>query len=189
MFMALFVALLLSAGWIGYAIRHSQHTAVRSVNPAGRVTALVVYHPGLSDYQREMTDEFVAGLVEQGWKVDVTTASSSAPRDLSPYRLLVIGGPVYWWAPARPVTRYLEGIGPLQGKPTAILLTGAGSVDRARELMEHQVQAAGGQIVASLALTIMRPNDEAAMRSGEKNRATAARMAREAARRIPLPAD
>ena len=74
----------------------------------------------------------------------------------------------------------------MRGKPTAILITGAGAVSRSRSVMERLVRAAHGEIVVSLALTTMRPNDEAAMLAGEDNRVTAERMAAEAARRIPL---
>ena len=49
----------------------------------------------------------------------------------------------------------------MRGKPTAILITGAGAVSRSRSVMERLVRAAHGEIVVSLALTTMRPNDEA----------------------------
>ncbi|HEU5260851.1 MAG TPA: hypothetical protein VFU41_05430 [Gemmatimonadales bacterium] len=182
------VLLILSgaAAWVVYRTNQQVVSGVTVVNPEGAGgKALVVYHPGLSDFQERVTGAFVAALVTRGWRVEQTTASSRAPTDLSGYDLLVVGGPTYWFTPAYSVRRYVARLGDLRGKPTAILITGAGAVSRSRSVMERQVRAAHGEIVVSLALTTMRPNDEAAMLAGEDNRVTAERMAGEAARRIP----
>lgn len=185
MTIAFIIAFAAWAGWICWATTREHESRVRVVNEQGDPNALVVSHPGLSHYQQEMTTEFVDGLEARGWRVTLTTPSKAAPRDLSPYDLLVLGAPVYWWMPARPIRRYLSGLGSLHGMPTAILLTGAGSVTRARAQMEAKVRDAGGRVVSSQALTMMRPNDEDAMRAGERNHQTAMRMAREAAMGIP----
>jgi hypothetical protein len=184
-----FIAAVLAwAGWVVWATTRERPSVVRVVNEGGERDALVVAHPGLSHYQQEMTSAFVAGLEVRGWRVTLTTPSRDAPHDLSSFDLLVLAAPIYWWTPARPIRHYLSDVGSLGGMPVAILLTGAGSVSRARTLMETSVRGAGGRVVASLALTMMRPNDEAAMRAGEKNHATALRMAREAALAIPTGA-
>jgi hypothetical protein len=179
------IAFAVWAGWICWATARERESQVRVVNGQGEPNALVVSHPGLSHYQQEMTTEFVDGLEARGWRVTLTTPSRAAPHDLSSYDLLVLGAPVYWWTPAKPIRRYLRDLGSLHGMPTAILLTGAGSVTRARAQMEDRVRGAGGRVVSSLALTMMRPNDEDAMRAGEKNHQTAMRMARAAAMGIP----
>lgn len=182
-------AVVLIAGAVTtYATNRMHDSPILVVNQGGRATALVVYHPGLSAFQQEMTDAFLDGLVDAGWRVEVTTVGDRAPRYVAPYSLVVFGGPVYWSSPARPIRRYIAGVKGLHKMPTAIVLTGLGSVKGAKAEAEHLVRAAGGEVVASLALTIMRPNDEEAMRAGEKNRVTAARLAREAGRSITLPA-
>lgn len=153
----------------------------------GGARALVVYHPGLSDFQEQVARAFGEGLVARGWQVELTTASARAPVAIADYDLLVVGGPTYFWAPARSIQRYVVRLSDLHGKPTAILITGAGAVARSRAIMERLVREAHGEIVVSLALTTMRPNDEAAERAGESNRSAAERMARTAAQRVPLP--
>ncbi len=175
-------------GWVLYMTNRQVVSELTVVDPHGTAgRALVVYHPGLSDFQEHMIRSFTEGLVSRGWRVELTTASAKAPTDLSGYDLLLVGGPTYWWAPARPIQRYVARLGDLGGKPTAILVTGAGSVGRSRSIMERLVREANGEIVVSLSLTTMHPNDETAMRAGERNRVTAERMAREAAQRLPLP--
>lgn len=181
MIIAFIIALSAWAGWIVWATTREHVSRVRVVNEGGSPDALVVSHPGLSHYQQEVTAAFVDGLRTRGWRVTLVTPSRKAPHDLGPYDLLVLAGPVYWWTPARPIRHYLRDLGPLEGMPTAILLTGAGSVTGALARMEASVRDAGGRVVSSQALTMMRPNDEDAMRAGEKNQATALRMAREGA--------
>lgn len=170
-----------------YATMHTHDSPILVVNQGGQATALVVYHPGLSSFQQEMTDAFLDGLVDAGWRVEVTTVGDHAPLNVAPYRLVVFGAPVYWSSPARPLRHYIAAVKGLHEMPTAIVLTGTGSVDGAKAEAERLVRAAGGDVVASLALTSMRPNDEDAMRAGEQNRITAARLAREAGARITPP--
>lgn len=185
MTIAFIIALAAWAGWIVWATTREHVSRIRVVNEDGEPDALVVSHPGLSHYQQEVTTAFVDGLRARGWRITLVTPSRRAPHDLAPYDLLVLAGPVYWWTPARPIRHYLSDLGPLADMPTAILLTGAGSVTGALSRLEASVRDAGGRVVSSQALTIMRPNDEDAMRAGEKNHATALRMARAAALGIP----
>lgn len=179
--------LVIAAGVVTYAANRTHDAPLLVVNQGGSATALVVYQPGLSTFQQEMTEAFLDGLVDAGWRVEVTTVGDHAPRSVAPYDLVVLGGPVYWSSPARPLRRYIAHVQGLHAMPTAIVLTGAGSVNAAKAEAERRVRSAGGKIVVSLALTILRPNDEAAMRAGEKNRVTAARLAREAGERITPP--
>lgn len=181
-------AIVLIAGAVTtYATNRTHDSPLLVVNQSGRATALVVYHPGLSSFQQEMTDAFLDGLVTAGWRIEVTTVGDHAPLYVAPYSLVVFGGPVYWSSPARPLRHYIAEVRGLHEMPTAIVLTGAGSVDGAKAEAERLVRAAGGEIVASVALTIMRPNDEDAMRAGETNRVTAARLARAAGARLTPP--
>ena len=64
-----------------------------------------------------ITRAFSEGLVSNGWRVDVTTASKEAPTDLTGYDLLVLSAPTYDWVPAKPIQRYLERLGDLGGQP------------------------------------------------------------------------
>ena len=130
-------------------------------NPAGEEgVALVIHHPGISDFQRQMNYAFTDGLVSNGWRVEITTASSQAPTDLSGYDLLVLGGPVYAGAVAQPVVSYLSGLGDLGGKRTVLIISGAGKTDEAVSVMEKLVQDANGDLVKSLPIWTQAPNEE-----------------------------
>lgn len=137
------------AAWVFYKINSDVVSEVKVLNPEGdKGTALVVYHPGLSDFQYKVTYAFAEGLVSSGWRVEITTASSQAPTDLSSHDLLVLGSPTYGPKPAPTIQRYLSRIGDLEHKCTVIICTAGGSP--ATEAMENLVQAANGVVVKSL---------------------------------------
>jgi flavorubredoxin len=153
-------------------------------NPEGDAgTALVVYHPGKSDFQEKVTYAFAEGLVSNGWRVEITTASSQAPTDLAGYDLLALGGPTYWFTPARPVRRYLSRLGDLGGQPTATIITAMGAGGRSISIMEKDVREANGDLVKSLILYTMRPNEDL---YGIND---AAEIATQAAKEIPPPGE
>ncbi len=136
-------------------------TGVTTFNPTGsKGSALVVYHPGLSDFQEDVTRAFIEGLVEAGWRCDLTTASRRTPEKLDDYDLLVLGAPTYEWRPASPVKRYVERLGDLGGIPTALILTGGGSTARAASLFVELVQVANGTVIEMLEIWQGAPNEE-----------------------------
>lgn len=148
---------------IWYWYRASQEVVgeTETLNPGGeRGTALVVYHPGRRGFLHSVIQAFAEGLVRNGWRVDITTASSQAPADVGSYDLLAFGGPTYIWAPARPIKRYVSRLGDLGGKPTAIIVTGFGMTGRSTSIMEKLVREANGHLVKSLSFFKSRPNDE-----------------------------
>ena len=131
-----------------------------ALNPGGGATALVVVHPGLSDFPDSVVHAFANGLVERGWQVRLVTANPDAPADLSPFGLLALAGPVYWWSPAPALTRYVRRVGDLHGTPVAVVLTGAGQGERALARMQRTVEHARGKVVRSLVVYTLKPNDE-----------------------------
>ncbi|NIN67376.1 MAG: hypothetical protein GTO63_22280 [Anaerolineae bacterium] len=171
--------------WYWRRISQEVPGEIETLNPAGeRGTALVVYHPGRRGFFHAVVHAFAQGLVSSGWRVDITTASSQAPTVLGRYDFLAFGGPTYMWSPARPIKRYVSGLGDLEGKPTAIIVTGFGDTGRAISIMEKLVREANGQLVKSLSLTTLRPNDEEDPRP---NRGVALEMATRAGQEVPLP--
>jgi len=134
---------------------------VVTVNPTGATgTAFVVYHAGLSSFQEDVTSAFVRGLVSSGWRCDVTTASREAPADLSGYDLLVFGTPTYAFKPARPITQYLERVGDLGELHTVLLVTGAGTTERAASALADTVTEANGTPIKVLELWHAASNEE-----------------------------
>jgi len=163
---------------------------VKVLNPGGDVgTALVVYHPGKSDFHDRVTSGFAEGLVSNGWRVEITTPSFQAPTDLSSYDLLVLGGPTYWFTPNRPIRRYLSRLGDLGGQRTVTIITAMGAGGRSTSIIEKQVREANGDLVNALLLYKMRPNDDNNYVNSKQNQALAVEMATQAAKEIPLPGE
>jgi flavorubredoxin len=173
-------ALVLSNLWLSRDVV----SEVEVRNPEGDAgTALVVYHPGKSDFQERVTYAFAGGLVSNGWRVEITTASAQTPTDLSGYDLLILGGPTYWFTPNWPIRRYLSRLGDLRGQPTVAIITAMGLGGRSISIMENDVREANGDLVKSLILYTLRPNEDL---YGIND---AAEIATQAAKEIPLPGE
>ena len=146
-------------GAIFFKIRSDFSSKIDVLNPEGTKTALVIYHPGLASFQQDTTYAFADGLVENGWKGEITTPSSEAPTDLSGYSLLVLGSPVYAGAPAPTLQRHLERIGDLNGIDTVLIVTSGGSDGEAEATLQQAVEDHDGNIVLVLSLYTSTPND------------------------------
>lgn len=161
------VAVVAGGAWTAVAEREVE-SGVRVVNPGGTAgTALVVYHPGLSGFMPEMVNAFATGLASCGWRVELTTASSEAPADVSGYDLLALGAPTYWWSPALPVRRYVGRLPDLGSKPVVLVVTASGQPGRSRSVLEGEVREKGGDVVASVPLTKWKPNVQEDSRPNE----------------------
>ena len=180
--LAILLALAATLAGLQVAINRERVSDVTVLNPEGAAgTALVVYHPGLSDLQQKLTRSFADGLVSNGWRVEITTTSQEAPTDLSDYDLLTLGVHTYWFAPDRPTRQYLKRLDDLNGKPTAALLTGLGSTGRAENRTEAFIREANGEVIDVMPFWVLRPNDEEDPRP---NGEVALEMANEAGRNI-----
>jgi flavorubredoxin len=179
------LVVLVAAGVLSYLwLNREVVSEVEVRNPEGDAgTALVIYHPGESDFQEKVTYAFAESLVSNGWRVEITTASLQAPTDLSVYDLLVLGGPTYWFTPARPIRRYLSRLGDLGGQPTVTIITSMGAGERSVFIMDQDVREANGDLVKSLILYTMRPNEDL---YGIND---AVEIATQAAKEIPLPGE
>jgi flavorubredoxin len=154
------------------------------LNPDGSTgTALVVYHPGRSGFQEMFIHAFSEGLVSNGWRVEISTVSKETPTDLSGYDLLVLSAPTYDWVPAKPIPRYLERLGDLEGQPTAVILSAAGTTTLSVPTMEEMVREANGDLVASYTLWTLIPNR---LRYGIDD---AEEIMHQAAQAIPVPGE
>jgi flavorubredoxin len=143
--------------WVEF---HEVVSPIKVMNPEGEGgTALVIYQKGLRDFQPKVVFAFAEGLISNDWRVEVTTVSSRAPTNIFSYDLLVIGWPTYWFTPSLPIRRYLRRIGDLNGKNTVIICTAAGAPISSCKKMKALVQAAKGNIVKTLTLFTMRPNE------------------------------
>ncbi len=136
-------------------------TDIETINPGG-VTGkiLVVYHPGISNFQKNVTRSFVNGLVEKDYIVDMTTPSSKTTTEIDRYDLIVLGSPTYGFSPAKPIEDYIKRVGDFNDKKVVVLLTGAGSTDESIEEMKDLIEVANGSIIEVLILWSSAPNEE-----------------------------
>jgi flavorubredoxin len=186
---AVLAALAAWAAWLFSGRNWEVVSEVETLNPEGKAgAALVVYHPGKSDFQLRVFAGFAQGLVANGWKVEMTTPSPLTPTGLAGYDLLVLGGPTYGFKPNRPILKYLSRLGDLEGKPTVTIITALGSGERSTEIMQRLVREANGDLVEALLLYKARPNDEDNPVDGKQNQDLAVEIAARAAKEIDLPA-
>jgi hypothetical protein len=128
-------------------------------NPQGNKTALIMYHPGLSSFSRDVSYAFADGLTSSGWRVEIATPSIQAPTELSKYNLLVVSSNTYAFTPDKPTLRQLERIGDLNQIRTVLITLGAGSAQESKQSLENTILASNGTIVESLLLYSMAPNE------------------------------
>ncbi|MCK4884676.1 hypothetical protein KAS24_01275, partial [Candidatus Bathyarchaeota archaeon] len=127
-------------GFVLFKINSDYVSGIDVLNADGSETALIIYHPGLSSFMKDVVYAFADGFVETGWRIEITTASSQAPTDLSEYSLLVLGSPVYAGNPSPTIKRHIERIGDLQGINTVLLVTSAGSDGGTAASMQQTVE-------------------------------------------------
>jgi flavorubredoxin len=158
-FLALIVLIAASIAFLALAVLPNINKDVASgidvINPSGSKTALVVYQPGYTGFPKDISYAFADGLASAGWRVEITTASSQAPSDLSGYSLLVLGFPVYGGKPGDPIMRYINRTSDLNGISTVIIaLDGLNSPAASVDTLKQKVQAANGTFYESLTLWI-----------------------------------
>ncbi|MCW4016418.1 MAG: hypothetical protein NWF06_08620 [Candidatus Bathyarchaeota archaeon] len=133
-------------GFVLFKINSDYVSGIDVLNADGSKTALIIYHPGLSSFMKDVTYTFADGLVENDWRVEVTTASSQAPTDLSGYSLLVLGSPVYAGSPSLTIKGHIERVGDLQGIDIVLLVTSGGSDGGAEASMQQTVEEYNGTV-------------------------------------------
>jgi flavorubredoxin len=139
-------------GFILFKINSDYTSDLQIKNLEGTESALIIYHPGLSSFMEYTAYAFADGLIENGWRVEITTASSQAPTDLSSYSLLVLGSPVYADSPSPTIQRHVGRITQLDGIDTVLLVTSAGSDGGAEAIMQQTVEEHGGTVVDVVSL-------------------------------------
>jgi flavorubredoxin len=122
-------------------------------NADGSKTALIVYQPGFSNFPKETSYAFADGLASSGWRVEITTASSETPSDLSKYSLLTLAYPVYGGTVGTAIVSYVNRVNDFAGVNTVIIACGGGDSGESIIPLKQQVEAANGTFYDSLALS------------------------------------
>ena len=151
---AFLIVLAVLVGIIGYfewSVYREVETETQVLNANGAKSALVIYHPGLTDFAQNITYTYAEVLATRGWRVEIATASPKATTDLAGYSLLVLCWPIYDLNPGPTITNHLQRIGNLNGIDTAII-TISGGLDplNAKDAMNKNVEDANGNIIQSL---------------------------------------
>jgi hypothetical protein len=134
--------------YLEYSVYREVTSEIEVLNADGAKTALVIYHPGLSDYAKNVTYTYSETLAANDWRVEITTASPQAPTEISKYSLLVLGWAIYDFNPAPTITNQLHRIGNLNGINTTVIILGGGLDPlNVKEAMTKTVQEANGNIV------------------------------------------
>ena len=144
-FLAIMVVGAVLLAYVLLSINKDVVSPIYVINAGGSKTALVVYQPGLTSSPKDNSYAFADGLASSGWRVEITTASSQAPSDLSNYSLLVLAFPIYGGGPGTAAVRYVDRLGNLQGMRTVII-----DVPSSENVMEKKVQAENGTVVEKL---------------------------------------
>jgi hypothetical protein len=130
-----------------YSVYHEVSTQTVILNSNGAKTALVIYHPGLSEYAKNVTYTYAEALAAIGWRVEIATASPLAPTEITKYSLLVVGWAIYDFNPAPTITNQINRIGNLNGINTTIIILGGGLDPlNVKEAITKTVQDANGTI-------------------------------------------
>lgn len=143
------LAVLVGVGaYLEYSVYREVTTQTEVLNANGAKTALVLYHPGLSDYAKNISYTYAETLASNGWRVEIASVSPQAPTDISKYSLLVLGWAIYDFNPAPTITNQLHRIGNLNGINTTVIILGGGLDPlNVKEAMTKTVQDANGNIV------------------------------------------
>ncbi|MCW3995220.1 MAG: hypothetical protein NWE98_03600 [Candidatus Bathyarchaeota archaeon] len=138
-----------------YSVYNETVSPIEVKNSTGTKNALVIYHPGLTGFSHDIAYTFADRLACNGWRVELTTASSKAPSNITQYDLLVFDWPIYDLSPGPTITNYIQRIGDLQGKDTVIVTVGGGiNPLNAQDTMKQIIIDANG--VVKEAVTIFR---------------------------------
>jgi flavorubredoxin len=122
-------------------------------NADGAKTALLVYQLGFSNFPKDVSYAFANGLASSGWRVEITTASSETPSDLSKYSLLTLAYRVYGVTVGTAIVSYVNRVNDFAGVNTVIIACGGGDSGESIDSLKQQVEAANGTFYDSLALS------------------------------------
>ena len=147
------------SGFILFKLNSDYVSEIEVLNANGSQTALIIYHPGFSSFMKDTAYAFAEGLVENDWKVEITTASSQAPTELSGYSLLVLGSPVYASSPSATIKRHVERIGDLQEIDTVLLVTSGFSDGVTEASMQQTVEEYNGTVKEVVSIFESSDND------------------------------
>jgi flavorubredoxin len=98
-------------------------------------------------------NEFIRGLVDSDWRVEVTTCSHQTPTNVTAYDLIALGSPVNGGKPHEAMLAYLTRVD-LQGKPVVLILTSGGIGGTSMDFFRNATIDANGAVHSTLQFQI-----------------------------------
>nr|WP_319372929.1 flavodoxin domain-containing protein [uncultured Methanobacterium sp.] len=86
--------------------------------------ALVIYDPSITDNTKNVASIIARDLQSEGYNVDLASIKSTAAENISGYKVIVIGGPIYGGNSSAAVKSYLEKLKPADGTKIGVFATG-----------------------------------------------------------------
>ncbi len=115
-------------------------------NPDGLTgTVFVVFRPGITSFNEAIVNEFIRGMVDSDWRVEVTTTSAQTPTNITAYDLIVLGSPVNGDSPHAAMLDYLTRVD-FEGKPVFLILTSGGLGDSSMDRFRNATINANGVV-------------------------------------------
>lgn len=115
------------------------------------MAVLIVYYSGTGNTQ--FACEAVRRVLESaGNTVTMKTYAQLKPRQMQGYDLYCFAAPVYEWAPARNVDRFVAEMQPMPGKPAFVVTTSAGMVGQANNLLARMLEGKGLNVLGDFNL-------------------------------------
>jgi len=115
-------------------------------NPDGsKGTVFVVFRPGVTSFNEEIVNEFIRGLTDSDWRVEVTTSSSQTPTNVTTYDLVVLGSTTNGGKPHEAMLAYLARAD-FEGKPVILILTSGGTGEPSIDYFRNATIDANGVV-------------------------------------------
>lgn len=120
-------------------------------NPDGITgTVFVAFRAGVTSFNEDIVNEFVRGLIEQDWSIDITTTSTETPTNVTGYGFVVLACPVNGGMPHQFMLDYLARAN-FEGKPIVLILTSGGeNSTAAMEIYRQTTVGANGVVHTEL---------------------------------------
>ncbi len=146
-------------------------------DPVSSNKALVVFDPDpIYDLDVRVCRAYAEGLTSRDWSV--TVASVAALDEVEDeFDLYTFCTNTYNWAPDWAVSRYIRQQPSLGGKNVVAITLGSGSTKRAERQLKQLLEEKEGNVLRSVSLYLMRPNDES--RLDESNVEVAVQLAQQ----------
>lgn len=115
------------------------------------MAVLIVYYSGTGNTR--FACEAVRRVLESaGNTVTMKTYAEADPRELQGYDFYCFGAPVYEWAPAINVERFVARMHELPGKPAIVVTTSAGMIGQANNLLARMLEGKGLEVLGDFNL-------------------------------------